>query len=89
MKYYIDTSLVIALVNEKDPNHSIALKMYPKEGKKVISKLVLAELYSVYSRRIKVSDEELEALVNYTLSKCGCELEEVEFDKLTSLYKTY
>ncbi|MEM4911596.1 MAG: PIN domain nuclease, partial [Metallosphaera sp.] len=32
MKYYIDTSLVIALVNEKDPNHSIALKMYPKEG---------------------------------------------------------
>ena len=82
MKYYIDTSLAIALANEKDPNHEMAIKMYPKDGKKVVNKLVLAELYSVYSRRMKVSDEELEALVNYTLNKCKCEIEEVDFDKV-------
>ena len=82
MKYYIDTSLAIALANEKDPNHEMSIKIYSKDGKKVVSKLVLAELYSVYSRRMKVSDEELEALVNYTLNKCKCEIEEVDFDKV-------
>jgi predicted nucleic acid-binding protein len=82
MKYYIDTSLAIALANEKDPNHEMAIKIYSKDGKKVVSKLVLAELYSVYSRRMKVSDAELEALVNYTLNKCKCEIEEVDFDKV-------
>ena len=31
---------------------------------------------------MKISDEELEALVNYTLNKCKCEIEEVDFDKV-------
>ncbi|BDC18848.1 PIN domain-containing protein [Acidianus sp. HS-5] len=85
MKYYIDTSLVLALVNEKDPNHNMAIKIYPKDGERIVSKLVLVELYSVYSRRVKISNEELEALVNYTLSKCKCELEEIDFDKVIDL----
>ncbi|BBD72747.1 hypothetical protein HS1genome_1136 [Sulfodiicoccus acidiphilus] len=82
MKYYIDTSLAVALVYERDPNHERAVKVYPKDGERVISTLVLAELYSVYSRRMNISDEELEALVNYTVIKCGSKLEEVEFDKV-------
>ncbi|AAK41908.1 type II toxin-antitoxin system VapC family toxin [Saccharolobus solfataricus] len=85
MKYYIDTSLAIALVNEKDPNHEVALKTYPNDGKKVISKIVLAEMYSVYSRKLNLTDEELEAIVNYTLSKCGCEIEEVDLGKVIDL----
>ncbi|ACP37994.1 type II toxin-antitoxin system VapC family toxin [Saccharolobus islandicus] len=87
MRYYIDTSLLVALVNEKDHNHETALKIVPKEGRdeKVISKLVIVELYSVYSRRMSVSEEELEALVNYTLTKCGCKVEEVDFGKVMEL----
>ena len=51
----------------------------------MVSKLVLIELYSVYSRRLNVSDEELEAIVNYTIHKCGCKVEDVEFDKAVDL----
>jgi len=85
MKYYIDTSLVVALANDRDPNHEVALSILPKGGEKVISKLVLMELYSVYSRRLNVSDEELEAIVNYTVHRCGCKVEDVEFDKAIDL----
>jgi predicted nucleic acid-binding protein len=85
MKYYIDTSLAVALVNDGDPNHELALSIFPKEGEKLVSKLVLIELYSVYSRRLNVSDEELEAIVNYTIHKCGCKVEDVEFDKAVDL----
>ena len=41
MKYYIDSSIIIALINEKDPNHEKAIANYPKDGEKVISKLVV------------------------------------------------
>jgi len=85
MKYYIDTSLAVALVNDGDPNHELALSIFPKEGEKLVSKLVLIELYSVYSRRLNVSDEELEAIVNYIIHKCGCKVEDVEFDKAVDL----
>ncbi|BBG23285.1 type II toxin-antitoxin system VapC family toxin [Sulfuracidifex tepidarius] len=85
MRYYIDTSVALALVNEKDPNHDMAIKVYPRDRERIVSKLVLAELYSVSSRRVKLSDEELEALVNYTLNKCKCEIEEVDFDKVIDL----
>ena len=85
MKYYVDTSLAVALVNDGDPNHELALSIFPKEGEKLVSKLVLIELYSVYSRRLNVSDEELEAIVNYTIHKCGCKVEDVEFDKAVDL----
>jgi len=59
MKYYIDSSIIIALINEKDPNHEKAIAKYPKDGEKVISKLVVTELYSVFSRTLKLSEEEL------------------------------
>jgi hypothetical protein len=42
MKCYIDSSNIIALINEKDPNHEKAIANYPKDGEKVISKLVVA-----------------------------------------------
>ena len=44
-------ALILALINEKDPNHEKALA---KEGEKVISKLVVTELYSVFSHTLKM-----------------------------------
>jgi len=67
MKYYIDTSLAIALANEKDPNHEMAIKMYPKDGKKVVSKLVLEELYSVYSRIMLIEKCKRSNVLSFTL----------------------
>jgi predicted nucleic acid-binding protein len=29
MKYYIDSSIIIALINEKDPNHDETNSIYP------------------------------------------------------------
>jgi predicted nucleic acid-binding protein len=69
MKYYIDSSIIIALINEKDPNHEKAIANYPKDGEMVISKLVVTELYSVFSRTLKLSEEELNALVDYALMR--------------------
>ena len=85
MKYYIDNSIIIALINEKDPNHEKAIANYPKDGENVISKLVVTELYSVFSRTLKLSEEELNALVDYALEKCGCKVEDVEFNRVFDL----
>ena len=51
-------------------------------AKRVISQLVILELYSVFSRVMSISDVELEALVNYTIRKCGVEVIIVDWDEL-------
>jgi len=49
---YLDTSLIISYIDEKDPRHADAEKFIESVGpeKRVISPLVLVELASVYSR---------------------------------------
>ncbi|QIW22845.1 type II toxin-antitoxin system VapC family toxin [Sulfolobus sp. S-194] len=82
MKYYIDISVIIALINEKDPNHEKAFANYPKDGERLVSKLVVIELYSVFFRTMKLSDEELDALVDYALNKCDCKVKDIELNKI-------
>ncbi|AAY79739.1 type II toxin-antitoxin system VapC family toxin [Sulfolobus acidocaldarius] len=88
MRYYIDTSVLIAYVNEKDPNHELSLMVVPKEGERIISDIVELELYSVFSRTLKLSEEELDALVNYTVLKGNCKKEELDFNKLFETAKS-
>ncbi|AHC50821.1 twitching motility protein PilT [Sulfolobus acidocaldarius SUSAZ] len=88
MRYYIDTSALIALVNEKDPNHELSLMVIPKEGERIISDIVELELYSAFSRTLKLSEEELDALVNYTVLKGNCKKEELDFNKLFETAKS-
>jgi len=49
---YLDTSLIISYVDEKDPRHADAEELIKSLGseKRIISSLVLVELASVYSR---------------------------------------
>ena len=49
---YLDTSLIISYVDEKDPRHADAEELIKSIGpeKRIISSLVLVELASVYSR---------------------------------------
>jgi len=70
---YVDTNAMVAYINPKDSLHSTAkeyLAMFA--GKKLVtSMLSVVELYSVFSRIMKLDDAELEALVEFTLRKCG------------------
>ena len=58
--------------------------MINKHGREelVVSIITRVELYSVYSRVMKISDIELEALVLYTLEKTGVTIKELDPDEL-------
>ncbi len=47
---YLDTSLIISFMDVKDPNHELAEEMLEDVEDGVVSRLVLVELSSVYSR---------------------------------------
>ncbi len=76
---YLDTSVVISAANDEDPNHERAIKLLSEDA--VISELVRAELYSVVSKTVKVSGEELEALVEYMIDVSGAEIVEIKWEE--------
>ncbi|MGC9105591.1 MAG: type II toxin-antitoxin system VapC family toxin [Thermoprotei archaeon] len=78
-KYYVDTSVLLALANPKDPNHERASDLISVEGEKWISDLVVLEAYSVLSRKSGLKGEELDAAVKYLVRNCGCEVKYVDF----------
>ncbi|RLF12645.1 MAG: hypothetical protein DRJ68_03650 [Thermoprotei archaeon] len=81
---YLDTNVLIAYINPKDALHRRAVNLLSRRSGEgfVASQLVVLELYSVFSRVMSVSDEELEALVNYTIKACGVEVVQVEWDEV-------
>ncbi len=81
---YVDTNVIVAYVNENDPLHETAARLLDKlkDKKLVASRLVVVELYAVYSRVMKVSDVELEALVEYSLEKTGVSVQDVDCHEL-------
>jgi len=83
---YLDTNVLVAYINPKDKLHDRAVPLITKyrESGLVISQLVVVELHSVFSRTMNISDAELEALVNYTVKKCGAEVVPIEWDELYS-----
>ncbi|BCS93136.1 tRNA(fMet)-specific endonuclease VapC [Metallosphaera sp. J1] len=81
MRYYIDTSVLVAYALEGDPNHKKAVEIISSlnpGSEKVISSLTLAELYSVFSRR--VGELEGKALVKYLLRRGDVSLVDVDFN---------
>jgi len=75
---YVDTNVIVAYVDELDPNHSKAVALLSSEGEKLTSKLTLVELTSVYSRA--EFDEPL-SLAMYSLKLAGVKLVEADFDR--------
>lgn len=75
---------MIAYINPRDKLHDRALYIIDRccRDKLIISQIVVLELYSIFSRVMSISDVGLEALVNYTIKRCGVNIAYVDWDKL-------
>lgn len=78
---YLDTSLIISYVDERDPRHADAEEFVKSLGseKSVISQLVLVELASVYSR---ADLENPLQLALYSIELMGAENVDVDFSEV-------
>jgi predicted nucleic acid-binding protein len=76
---YVDTSVIVSYIDEADPNHERALALVKGlSGGRVVSKLTLVELASVYSM---AGLEEPLPLVVYSVRSVGAEVVEVGFSE--------
>ncbi len=78
MGVYVDTNVIIAFMDEADPNHERAVKLL-KGSSKVSSFLTLVELASVYSRA-ELNDPQ--ALAIYSMEEAGVKVSEVGFGEV-------
>ena len=78
---YLDTSFILSLAVKSDMNHEKAVRLEKKLRDPVISKLVIVELYSVFSR---LSDEP-EPMVRYAIKRSGAELKEADLNEAAEL----
>ncbi len=77
---YLDTSVIIAFVDEADPNHSAAVNLLDSLGEgeeRAVSRLTLVELSSVYSR---AGLENPVALAMYSTRLAKARVVDVNFD---------
>jgi len=79
---YVDTNVIIAFMDEKDPNHRRAIDLLSKSKDKTSSFLTLVELASVYSR---ADLENPQALAIYSMEEAGIELSEVDFSDVLKM----
>lgn len=78
---YLDTSYVVSLAVKSDVNHQKAVKLEKHLRDPVISKLVVVEIYSVFSR---LSDDPV-SLAEYAIRRSRARVEEVDFDEAFDL----
>ncbi len=78
MGVYVDTNVIVAFMDEADPNHGRAVKVL-EGSNKVSSFLTLVELASVYSR---AGFSDPQALAIYSMEEAGVEVSEVGFEEV-------
>ncbi len=83
----VDANELVSLINPRDSLHERAYKLLTECNELVASKLVVVELYSVYSRTMRLGDVEVEALVRYTLRKAG--VRDVDWNTVLSKASLY
>jgi predicted nucleic acid-binding protein len=77
---YLDTNIVIANIDEKDPNHNSVVKLLGSiSDRKFVSRLTLVELASVYAR---AGLENPVALAMYSVEKAGAGIAGVDFNEV-------
>ncbi len=54
---YVDTSIIVAALDTKDPRWKMARRVLEREEYKVVSELAIAELVSVVSRREELLED--------------------------------
>jgi predicted nucleic acid-binding protein len=84
---YIDTSVIISFVDEKDSNHEKALRLINKLPKdRATSMLTLVELASVYSR---AGLEKPLALTLYSIDVVNARIIDIDFNTVLRKALTY
>ena len=78
---YLDTCVIVAAIDELDPNHEKALSLLARieNMRKVVSRLTLVELASVFSR---AKIEEPIALAIYAVKRVGAEVLDIDFNEV-------
>ena len=77
---YLDTNIVIANIDEKDPNHNSVVKLLGSiSDRKFVSRLTLVELASVYTR---AGLENPVALAMYSVERAGAGIAGVDFNEV-------
>ncbi len=79
---YVDTNVIIAFMDEKDPNHAKACELLRKEKRKITSFLTLIELSSVFSR---AGLDDPQALAIYSAECAGVEIVDIKFERAMRL----
>ncbi|MCD6349021.1 MAG: PIN domain-containing protein [Candidatus Korarchaeota archaeon] len=78
---YLDTSYIISLAVKSDVNHQKAVRLERSLRDPVISKLVVAETYSVFSR---MSDDPV-PLAEYAIRRSRARIEEANLNEALDL----
>lgn len=77
---YIDTNVIISYIDEADPNHAKAVELVDSiSDDRVVSKLTLVELISVFSR---AGLEEPISLAFYSIKSIKANMIEVNFNEV-------
>jgi predicted nucleic acid-binding protein len=77
---YLDTNIVIANIDEKDPNHNNVVKQLGGiTSRRLVSRLTLVELATVYTRP---DLENPVALAMYSVEKAGASIARVDFNEV-------
>ncbi len=95
---YLDTSYIIALSVPTDVNHGVALKLEQLVREPIVSRLVVLELYTYYSRKANEFKEAfsntyysdvVDAMVEYSLERARARLVDVSVDNAVKLALKY
>ncbi len=77
---YIDTNILISLIDKKDNKYDLANKLMKNYNNKIITELNLLEMKSVLSRS-GIIDEEIDALEQYLLIKNNIKIIDIDFNR--------
>ncbi|SMD30834.1 type II toxin-antitoxin system VapC family toxin [Picrophilus oshimae] len=77
---YIDTNILISLINKNDNKHNIANELIKKYNDIIITQLNILEMRSVLSR-VPVTEEEIDALIEYLFIKTNIKFVEIDINK--------
>jgi len=96
---YLDTSFVLSLSIKDDINHEAALELEKTIGDAIVSKLVIAELYTYFSRVLDqyraISsgtgnyEEYVEAMVQYSIQRTHARIINTSLDELLEMTSHY
>ena len=95
---YLDTSFVLSLAVSDDVNHGAALELEETVGEAIVSKLVVAELYTYFSRVLDPRrgalgeedyEEQVEAMVRYSIRRARARVVDASIDGLLEMVPRY